>query len=498
MRLFSFVGHAVNLSLFYWLLKSVSSSARLGCLGVLLFLVFIQNSWDHNLLTSYMPHLYVFSLLLSSLILFLRYLETQTAKYLLWSASLYFFSLAYETNVVYLPVFFFFAFASARLTENNPLRALRRAAFYCRYLLGSALLYLFVYFVLRYCGAVLPLTGSSENVVSGYSITAGFENIRRMLDVIVCHGLSSFPTFVYGYYRTFVNEGARYSHGQSLSPLLWLNEVKVAWVAKSVIAAFLTQYLLRSLTRKDLQQIALFPALMVGCYLTFAPGIPVSLVQKYQDWVQLGVLGYINTYFSLYGAVFLALVFLIYSMVSLTAMMPGGRLRLLRAAAILAISCGIAAISLVVDYSNNSFTMRQLQSGHKWKSVDLFLQSKDFKEIPASSVIYAPGLFCAIGPMTVFPPYWTDYFAYKTGGTYNILDEKALIPAYIKNQRVIFDKPGSKNIKVVGTFAELKQIVDLRKPQNLYYLKFSQEIKDPSKTILLQRVAVVGKNWTRI
>ncbi|MCC9000178.1 MAG: hypothetical protein LM522_11910, partial [Candidatus Contendobacter sp.] len=90
-----------------WLLHRLYRSFTLAALPAIFFLAFIQNNWEHNLLTSY-PLTFngLFTLFMLALISFTKALETKKLRYAILGSLLYFLTLSYEGFFLYGIVFF--------------------------------------------------------------------------------------------------------------------------------------------------------------------------------------------------------------------------------------------------------------------------------------------------------------------------------------------------------------------------------------------------------
>lgn len=505
MRLVSILGHAVNLYLFYRVLKKAFNSADIAYLGVVIFLAVAQNSWDHNLLTSYMPHLYFFSLVLLSLVFFYEYLESRQSRHLVLSSALYFLSLSYETNVVYAPLFFVIAFCRERfLTEASVAACLREASRNCRYKVILTATWMSVYLLMRRLNeqrfssllAAAPQVINPEAYV-GYTLSLGFQKLRRISEVMFCHGIAAFPGFTFAYYQGFINQYSPAFSQFRLDTLSWMRDVQITWLIRAAIIACTTYRLLRSFRRDEVRSVDTFPGILVGIYLIFAPGAPVSLMEKYQEWVQAGTFGYINTYHSLYGMIFIFLVIVAHLVTDAAESIRSDSRAFFKRTMIAVMALLIFGVSLVTDYANSAFALSQAQSNYRWKCVDLFLHTQEFRSLPADSVIYAPSLFGQIGIMKIFPNYWTDYIAYKMGETRDILSEPGLRKEYLRDPRVIF-QPHGKGIRVIGSPEDFQPTGNLRNADNLYCLKYSQEKKDSNQFFAFTKAARMetdGRRW---
>lgn len=466
MRVASIILHAVNVFLFYHLLRFTFRSVRVAYLGVIFFILFVQNSWDHNLLVSYFQHLVYFLSLQSSILLLFLYFKDRETKMLLLSLIFYFFALSYETILMYLPVCMFISWLETRTWRLRG--AGQTVGSFWRpvaYFAGVSVVYLLVYFGVRAVNADVSVAKITPESFSGYSISGREGRGRRIAETVFCHGISSFPGFVGIAYHRAVSRYSVLKDFYGTSHLRWL--LILAWVIKALLGGYIVRLAVRSIRPEDVHGLPAFYAIVLGFYLIFAPGLPVSIVQKYQDWVESGVLGFTNTYFSFYG-----MMFLIAGIVSYLWVETGKLSVVFRRGAAVIFLMAVVILSLFTDYSNSAFTNAQSISNIKWKSVDRFLGSELYRKLPSKSIIYSPSLYEYLGIMKIFPGYWTDYFAYRAGETYNILDESALIKRYCEDPRVIFTKPGGRGIMVAGTYEELSDLMKKHKRARLYRLNY--------------------------
>lgn len=494
MRALSLLVHALNLFLFYRLAMVIFRSWGIAVLVVVVFLTLIQNSWDHNLLTGNTVQAAGFSLVLAAFLLFYSHFGTLKRSRLYLSAAVYFFALSYETNLVYFPLFFVIA-------AKEIGRYRREISFIwekCRPVSLLVAVYLGAYFGMRYLlhfgtpvdFRVLGLSGMENN--GGYNISIGFAKLPAIARVIAGTAIAAFPGFRYFFNHNFIAEYCAAPWGGPLDIIGLVKNIQALWFVKAVLAGGTVYALLRTIMVKA--GVSLPALFLVAVYLTFAPGLPVSLVEKYQYMAKIGSVGMINTYHSFFGITFGLVTFVLWLNKRLAGDGNGWRRRML----VVIVPVLIAVFSILTDFSNHSYAVSQVQSQKKWESMDAFIASPAFKAIPPGSVIYAPSLFGQIGIMGIFPPYWTDYVEYKTGGTSNILDNPALIREYVRNPRIIFKNAGHEKIRIAGTRAELKELVSLDNPANLYYLQYGQEKKAPNQYIVFGKVRRVKASRAKL
>lgn len=494
MRCLAIFLHALNIYLFYAIVKSVFKSKISGSIAVLLFVVFIQNSWQHNLLVSYYISLLIYCFYLFSVLLFIKYLKNYNEKTLIFSAIFFFLSLSYEPIIIYFPLFFFMAVYYFYKKNSDILLSAKKSIKPFLYITTGVILFVSIYIYIRFfVNADIQVTFESLGYEKsegnlGYSISFGMEKIKQIVKVIYQFGISAFPTYIYHHSSEFLDSYSQAYLGHRNNLIHILRSSQLIWLVKSMIAGFALFYLLTKQSASKIELKKYLLGVVVSIYLIFAPGIPVSLVTKYQNWVEMGCMGFINTYYSFFGVIILFTLSLNYISSLFINANFNRYIKYFQTGIYILIAFFVSLISVVTDYSNNAYTTSQIQSTYKWKTFDAFLKSVEFKNLPENSIIYAPSLFQFIGIMEIFPPYWTHYAAYKTEETINILHHPELIKSYVKDSRVIFKINKSKNIQIVGKQSILREKLQKADKNRLYFLKYSQEKKDSNQFIVFGKI----------
>lgn len=494
MRILSITIHIINLYLLYYLIRLIFKSTKTGFFAILIFLVSVQNSWDHNLLTSYSHHLLLISYILLSFICYYKYYELKKKKYLIASAILFFLCLSYETYAVYFPLYFIISFYYNGKEKSAIFPRIKKLLFDLKYAGIFFIIFLLFYFIMGHINKDNSLAGiealgyekSTENY--GYTTSYGLSAIKQILNVIYQFAIASFPTYIFFHSKKFLNEYSTSFGSFQYSISYLINNIQMIWMLKALISGYLLYHLLSSLKSRIISIKLLIPGLVISLYLIFAPGIPVSLVKKYQDWVQMGTMGFINTFHSFFGVIILLIILILIVFNLLNKIKIENTKKIATVIFMTVVIIIFSMISVITDFSNNAYTLSQVQSTYKWKMVDLFIKSEEFKKIPPGSIIYAPSLFKSIGIMEIFPPYWTDYISYKTGKTKNIIDYPELIKDYVKNPRIIFTESEEEKIKVAGTHEFLLNDISQRQTKNLYYLNYIQDKKEPNQYMVFGKV----------
>lgn len=437
--------------LFGYVVKLFLKSYHFSLLIIIFFLATLQNAWDHFPLTSY-PLLYSSSIILFmiSLILLHRYIETLKKRYHILSSIIFFFSFLYNESLFLLyslviVCLSIFSVKSAEVCKKNSFIKIKHMLF--PYALNVCL-YLACYIVFRF---YYP-SNYEGTKVEGFLFTS-------FLKVVYKYSIASLPTYIYFHYGKLLNAFSTGYAGHKYSLLYTLQNARVEWIVKSLIVSYLFYRILHSksiiFSNKKYLGIA-----CISVIIFFIPESVVGLVRKYQIWVERGSVAYVFTYFSFFGTVLFFVAAICYlNQLTLNK-------KIISNLYILLLTTGIALVSITTDYLNFHVALSQAQSHLKWKTIDYFLGSEDFKAIPDDSLIYAPSLWDSIGLAKPHETYWREYVKTKSGKNIHIIRD-------INKEKLInFDIDKCKNI--------LKN--------NIYFLKYSQEKKDPNQFIVFAKI----------
>ena len=411
-KILAFSQIILNFILFSVLAKIITKS-RVFAFIVFLFLVTcIQNSWEHNLLTSY-PFIFsfAFNLFLGSLIAFLHHRENGNNKLLIVSLILFFFSLLnYEIFILYLVIYFFIVYMQTRVEKNK--RKIKQVAVYLRFHLIILILFFVCYQVFR---TVFPST---------YDGTDSFNfNIIRAIITSTQFALSGLPGYIFSN-----STGAILKYSDTYSRALpdigyILANARIEWLIRAIISSVLT-FVLFSESNETVKKFRYLVLISCLCII-----LPVSLhgfIQKYQDWViTRNTLSYTPTYFSYFGWVllFTTITFLLKQIV----LKESKKVFIVYA---VIISLAVFRLSLITDYSNYAYTKNQNMVSNVWNVIDEFVKTEEYKNIVDTSVIYMPTIAKFTGDVVSIDAsstYWSQYLSYKTKKTVRVVtDEKAL------------------------------------------------------------------------
>ena len=405
----------------FYLLNSYS----IAILSTIFSLGFLQNTWEHNLITSYPFSLQCnLQFFFISLIVFKKYLLSKKIMYGILSAAFYFCAMFYELFILYFP--FFLAIQCQNYNRNGkPFsgKRVREILYESAPVIIAIVIYLILYAVWRY------LLASSH----GYTLLLN-SPIRTAFTVFQL-SISSLP----GYYF-FSEFGSQIFFGFNypFSISGFIDQVRVEWIVKACLIFWSTMVLLYRVADENLRTKSVLYSLLLCISAIFLPNILLGFTSKYQSWVfSGGVKGYTTTYYSFFATV-CALALLVTYILQFVKRRHNARIAIVLFFAITA-SC----FSYFTDYYNFFVAQDQKLSHIKWKIVDKFLQTPQFEMIPDGSVIYAPTLYEHRGIVEIYPGYWAAYVNRKTG----------------------------KNLKILERLSEN----EIKNTGHIYFLKFQQE-----------------------
>lgn len=439
---------ALDIVLFSIVVRQFAGPFLVPALTATVFMAFLTNMWDHYILTSY-PFLYTtgIAFLLLSFILFFKGFRSPGRLYSIGGPACFFFALlTYEVFLGYFAVFFLVPLYRA-IAEGGGIRgAIRDAARRCLPYAYPVVIYLVAYFTFRH---FFPpdYIGSK---VGGFST-------ERFMRVVFQFSMSSLPTYVYYNYQYYLSPYSMAYEGYSQGLGHILRNVRVEWVAKAALTASIVFFVLRS--RPAVFVLRSYAAIcLTAVGLFFMPPILPALTEQYQRFVESGIIAHTVTYFSLFGTVLFAVATLVYINQLLS------RNCVLSLIYAIIVALGLATASLVTDYTNWHVSFSQAQSALKWSTFNRFLGTDEFRAVPEGSLVYAPSLWDKIGFVGIHDSYWTDYVRARTGKEV----------AFINNRGLMGKAMGPEG------------------GPSVYYLKYSQERKDPDQFIVFSRIRNIG------
>ncbi len=440
----------LNVALFYLLLRKMFCSSAFALLAAALGLTFLENNWYHSFLTSYpfVPH-FGLSSLFCSFLFFIDWQRREELSFAVLSGIAYFVSLlVYESFAPYCLVFFGFCIykglSNRKMILKDRIAGVTKAF--------SPILLALIFYFGTYCiFRVYHPSHYEGNQIAPF-------NAGRIGAVVWQYATSTLPGYFYlrdpgAVQATF--DGFGY-HAIGFTELV--DRCRIEWVVKALIVSILCASILlgrpRIFTAKSFSL-----AVIAGVACIAAPVLPLGFTTKYQSWVlESHSLAHSPSYYSYFAMVFLLTSILIFLNQKI------GRSRILLLSYVVFASSVVAAGSFATDFYNYYITNDQRLAYLKWTVLDHFIQTEDFKALPANAVIYAPSLWRTRGILAHDPGYWTAYFTQKSG----------------------------KVVQVVREPREISQLVRKTFGSQLYFLDYKQESKEPDQYIVFAKLEGVS------
>jgi hypothetical protein len=418
-KIFLIASHVLIVSYFGYVLGKYSNSRTIALLFLVFFLVFLTNSWEHNLYASY-PfafHVSMAAAIGSSHFLYL-YRVTGKRFNLNLSAISYGFAIsAYEQFTIYAFFYLGLLFFWKRPFASNGSKALLRDAI-------PFFITIFIYVVLV-IGFKILVPGKYEGTeLASFNIQGFFTTLKTFI-------LSSFPVYI-----PLSNEGliAANISGYELSLVRIFDSFRWVWLAKVMVAAVLITWALRTSDHRSgrASTISLAATLLLLLVLSV---LLVSVSAKYQDWVlNHNVRAYSSSSYSaqLCAAALVAVLACAVGRTALIRKLNSGEIFV---GAVLLISPVIA----VTEHHNDNILAWQRNAANKWLAIDSFVTSGVLRSMPAGSIIYSQEFMQAGGIASMREGYWGTYLGAKHGIDVDITSHlnKYYRPEYFGKRYVI-------------------------------------------------------------
>jgi len=427
---------AMNALLFYCVVRETTRSREFAGLTLAAFLISLQITTNHCLLTGYFVSFHVCAaFVMLSFLLLVRYCRAGGAPRLWGSAA--FFALAlpfHETVLLYLALLGLTVLAHGRAYNWGLGRItktlLPHAAWAAAFVVSSM---------------VFRRMHPSEYVGNDFQ-WARF-SLSAYVQTWITYTMSAYP----GYFTLADAEYAKlfdhFQHGLHTQAGTWttlLVNMRPAWVLRAALTFGLAVVLLfrcESLTRKRFPLIA-----GAGLALLLIPHGVISLSRHYENLALKGER--VSTHMSYLCAFGVALL-LALALAVIVRATPLRRSAWTRGFTCACAGLMAAAISLCTSYSNHFVALSQRAQTQKWQLMNKFLASPTFDAIPEEACLIAPSLWepsfnvyyslkdfsgSHLIPATADTPnYWEAYCTVKTGKHLDIAGDRKELEALLDN-----------------------------------------------------------------
>lgn len=319
--------------------------------------------------------------------------------------------LFYESYLLFLIIIALTIFYYNRYENKTFAGNLKRSFIHFSPFLGVALLYLAVYFIFR-------LYHPSH--YDGTSFKTSDFRFSSFFQVLWSLSFSSFPLTVFESSRSIFTEKSELITGYSPVVLRIILNAKLEWLIKGGLVALCGYFILIRVPKTELK--TLIMVTIVSILLVFTPHIPLALTPKYTFYVSYGMIGYVTTFFSLFGVVLL-LTFLLGYLINLL----GINMFLRKALAVIMVF-GFFICSVLTDFSNYTISKDIRSANVRFFAMDELIKTEMFNSLPAGSKIYAKDMYDNISVnarnLTEQSFNWGQYIDAKTGINHLVFREE--------------------------------------------------------------------------
>jgi hypothetical protein len=395
-----------------YLAYMVFGTTSIAVLFFSLICVAQQNSWQHNILTSFPCSIQLaFMSFLCSLIFFIKHIRSGSRLTVVLSVFLFAFSLLmYEMFVPFVVIFPIIAltfYLASKQEENIKIviyKSLRNSLTH----ISAFVLIVTAYLLVRFSVTIY---------YEGVAIPTEF-SVLKYLKAVSIYSLSPIPPLNFFGHEFLYHDLRETFEPFRLDFLYIILNARPEWIARSALIFILTYCGFMNIPRLRARPSAVFAGSIGALLLIFLPNVLIALAPVKQEWTEAGITTYSGTYLSTFALTFAftGLFVLGWQFISRlnkqTQQIAGGIL-----------SLGIAALGFCSDHLNYYVSKAQTHDFMLWRTMDEVVKSDRFKEIGENSLIYAPtlwmsgrywGLFHASPAMD---DYWTKFTYIKTGKT---------------------------------------------------------------------------------
>lgn len=378
-KLFQIIPICVCLFLFYRIVYILTKSKELSALFVLLFFIIAQISSHTSLFLTYPFYFtFSFSLLLIAYLLIYQFQKTNKYRFLFFSAALYSFGvLFYEVYTL------FIVFALLSIAYNNFNKGQRG-----RLWIKNCIIQIipFIVVLIAYGSAYIIYSRLHPTQYYGSMPATNTVTFSTFFTILWKLSVTAFPLTVYDASREFFAFKSDMITGfRNIVPYLF-SYAHVEWLVKSLLVFFMSYFIMIRIPKIPYRIILL--GLVLSVMFTFFPHIPLALTVKYAYYVTTqGMIGYITTFFSLFGVV------LFIAMICSLILNFSGSGTIFRHISALAISVGFVLCSFLTDFSNYYISRDFHHANVRLYAVDELIKSDLFKSIPQSSNILSSDLW---------------------------------------------------------------------------------------------------------
>ena len=397
------------------LIKKFFNSREIALLFFLVLLMATPISANYHIPFIAYPFYFTFSfaLLISAVLLFIKYTETNKYKFLIFSAIIFFISLLfYETYLLFLLFFCIWLFVRNIKLSGGFKNFFKSKTTYKEIVpfASAGLLYVILYFGFR-----LLLKNEGE-IYSGSSFAQNF-SWKNFLTVLYELTHTVFPLQIFNLNIDYINRSELSFNSGATSFISILKNIELSTIVNIAVQLAIFIYLfLRLKNISGYKKLGL--GILFSLLFAFLSHSVLAMAEKYNTVDAATIKGYVTSYYSYFGIWLAILLFaiIIYKLVK--------KNKYLKYTTIVLFSAAFAYVSIVNSYSNRVMARGWEQSQIRFSTINEMIEKEAFKDCPYGSLIYSPDMYWSdiLGYVLVAQGFnWGTYVNIKSGTQLNII-----------------------------------------------------------------------------
>ena len=397
------------------LIKKFFNSREIALLFFLVLLMATPISANYHIPFIAYPFYFTFSfaLLISAVLLFIKYTETNKYKFLIFSAIIFFISLLfYETYLLFLLFFCIWLFVRNIKLSGGFKNFFKSKTTYKEIVpfASAGLLYVILYFGFR-----LLLKNEGE-IYSGSSFAQNF-SWKNFLTVLYELTQTVFPLHIFKLNHIYINQLELSYNSSATSFISILKNTDLSTIVNIAVQLAIFIYLfLRLKNISGYKKLGL--GILFSLLFAFLSHSVLAMAEKYNTVDAATIKGYVTSYYSYFGIWLAILLFaiIIYKLVK--------KNKYLKYTTIVLFSAAFAYVSIVNSYSNRVMARGWEQSQIRFSAINEMIEKEAFKDCPYGSLIYSPDMYWSdiLGYVLVAQGFnWGTYVNIKSGTQLNII-----------------------------------------------------------------------------
>lgn len=384
-RIVQYLFLLLSYGIFSYFIYKVIKSRNLSLITFVLLIAWTQISYNHNTPTIAYPFYFTFSfsLCLCSILLFIKYTESNRYGYAIGGAVLFLFTLLfYETYLLFLLLFCFYILV--RNWKKFGFKKLWSEKIFYKEALPFVivgLLYVIAYFTYR---AVLTNTQNIDAFYDGSTFASNF-SLEHFWIILKRCTQAALPIRMYLYHKGDIPVNTLLIGGHYNSVWFVLTHAKpVVYVCAIVVSSLFVMLIGKA---KDLSFKQMTIGIAISVFVAFFSHTLIGLAEKYNaEWYRYSWFqGYVTTYYSIFG-ITLAIVLCMCFVLKLSARFKNQIFYYITTALFTGL---IFVTCTVTGYSNDNLSREWKRSQNRFHVLDNMIDQGYFDQLD-DAIIFTP------------------------------------------------------------------------------------------------------------